>query len=99
MFFLNKILTANKYYHKFIIFLFSVDYGGRSLLMRTILSIIVWHICVVIILFASAQINSDPDGYTLEHVMIVHRHALRAPTSLSNWSNADDYPMGSVHYM
>lgn len=92
MFFLNKILTANKYYHKFIIILFSVDYGGRSLL-------IVWYICDVIILFASAQINSDPDGYTLEHVMIVHRHALRAPTSLSNWSNADDYPMGSVHYM
>ncbi|XP_022651260.1 testicular acid phosphatase-like isoform X2 [Varroa jacobsoni] len=40
------------------------------------------------------QVNRDPEGYTLEHVTILHRHGLRAPAQLSNWSTADDYPMG-----
>ncbi|OQR68795.1 putative acid phosphatase 5-like [Tropilaelaps mercedesae] len=43
---------------------------------------------------APQQVNQDPSGYVLEHVTIVHRHGLRAPSQLSKWSNVEDYPMG-----
>ncbi|OQR72670.1 putative acid phosphatase 5-like [Tropilaelaps mercedesae] len=41
------------------------------------------------------QVNSDPEGFTLQHVHLLTRHSIRAPTNISSkWSNPTDYPMG-----
>ncbi|XP_003748526.1 putative acid phosphatase 5 [Galendromus occidentalis] len=81
----------------------SFSTGKRILLwgLPVALLVIAGAVLVYLVLARSAtssprthKANEDPTGFTLQHVMIVHRHGLRAPSHLSNWSNPDDYPMG-----